>query len=385
MRRLHVLTILAAIALLALLAACEHNTQPKPKGEMPVSVNLLPALVHNLDVTRVRVIVTRGDFSQELDLAIAGSSASGTFTDLEIGTYAIDVEVYEGLNLIATGSGTGTVSPGETTTVHITLHFVDGNLEVVVDWGLPYEDCRRVLLVGNSHTYFNGGVDTHLQALIDAVHPDWNASVSAHTMGGYTLEQHYNDPATLSAIASGGWDLVILQEQSSRPMNDPALFYQYSVLLSDAISQAGALTGFYMTWAWRNNPEMYEPVRDAYYYIGAYLDALVAPAGVAWHNASADTLDFSLYAPDNYHPSLQGTYLVACLMLARIWNMNPIGNSYIPAGISTAEAAYLQVLAWTTVQEEHARSAPSHKLPPSTPLWHPLPDPDAVQRALLAS
>ncbi len=363
------------LAILALLTACQHNpSNPTEKGDLPISINLAPAIAHNLQVSLVRVTITKGDYTDQLDLPIAGSTAEGIFEDLEIGTYAIDVDMFDDSLLIATGSGTGMVRPGETTTVYITLHFVPGGLEIVVNWGLPYADSRRVLFVGNSHTYYNGGVDVHLQSLINAAHPEWNAVVDAQTMGGYTLEQHYNDQNTLNAIAGGDWDLVILQEQSSRPMNYPDLFYQYSTLLNGVINASGAMTGFYMTWAWRNNPEMYEPIRDAYNYIGAYLDALVIPAGVAYHNASYDTLSFNLYATDNYHPSLYGTYLVSCLMLAGIWNVNPIGNSYIPAGIDAPSAAYLQSLAWETVQAESSKARPV--LPPETPAWlYPVPQP----------
>lgn len=360
--------LLFALLLLTLMACEHHHTNPPDKGRMPVEINLEPAVAHGFNVTQVEVTITRGDFSDQMDLPITGNTASGTFEDLEIGSYAIDVGVFEDSTLIAAGSGTGTVRPGETTTVYITLHFVPGGLEVVVNWGLPYEESRRVLLVGNSHTYFNNGVDTHLQLLMNAIHPEWNVVVEDRTVGGYTLEQHYNDANTLNAIRTGNWDLVILQEQSSRPMNDPDLFYQYSILLNDVINQAGALTGFYMTWAWKNNPEMYVPIRDAYYYIGAYLDAPVVPAGVAYHNALDDSLAFNLYAPDNYHPSLYGTYLVACLMLAEIWNVNPVGNSYYPAGIAATEAAYLQNLAWTTVQQENAKQKAWPKpLPPLLP------------------
>jgi hypothetical protein len=340
--------------LLLALCACEPNTPPAQIGDMPIRISLTPAIAHGYTVTSVVVTITKGDFSDQQELAITGSNAEGTFADLEVGTYAIDVNVYDEDNLIATGSGYGTVTPGETTTVHITLQFVHGGLEVVVGWGLPYEDCRRVLLVGNSHTYYNGGVDTHLQALINAVHPEWNAVIQDCTVGGYTLENHYNDANTLNTIRDGDWDLVILQEMSSRPMNDPDLFYQYAEMLSSSISEAGALTGFYMTWAWRNNPEMYMPVRDAYYYIGAFLDALVAPAGVAFYNARQLHDCPDLIATDNYHPSLYGTYLVSCVMLAEIWNVNPVGNSYIPLGITADEALFLQQVAWDTVLGERS-------------------------------
>lgn len=339
--------------ILILFTACarkHHPTQPTNLGKMPISMNLSPALQHGFNVTRVNVRITKGDFTQTMDMVIDSTTANGTFTNLEMGTYAIDVSVYDNTLLIATGQGTGTVSPGQTTTVYITLQFVPGGLEIVISWGLPYEECRRVLFVGNSHTYYNGGVNTHVQNLLNAVHPEWNAVIQACTVGGYTLENHFNDPTTINTIQNGDWDLVFLQEQSSRPMNDPQLFYQYSAALDSVITHNGGLTGFYMTWNWKNNPEMYLPIRDAYNYIGAYLDAIVAPCGIAFHNSVLADSTINLYAPDNYHPSLYGTYLASCTFLAAIWGINPQYNPYIPVGIDPAIAAYLQNIAWSTVQ-----------------------------------
>lgn len=340
--------------LMAVLTACSsQQTQVQETGKMPVNIDLGPAAQLGLEISAVRVTITKGDFVQQMNLTISGNMASGTFLDLELGTYAIDVGVYEGETLIATGSGTGTVTPGDNTTVYITLHFVPGGLEVVVNWGLPYEESRRVLMLGNSFTYYNGGVNTHLQAMLNSIHPEWNTVVSAITGGGYRLEDHYNDDTTLYTIASGNWDLVILQEQSSRPMNDPERFYQYSTLLHNAIAQAGASTGFFMTWAYQGNSYMYEPIRDAYDYIGAYLDALVLPAGVAFHTNDQMTNPINLYDTDGQHPSLNGTYLVACVMLAGIWNINPTGMAYCPAGIDPLTASTLQQIAWVTVLDHN--------------------------------
>ncbi|MDZ4181325.1 MAG: hypothetical protein U1B83_00505 [Candidatus Cloacimonadaceae bacterium] len=330
-----------------------HHTLPPQTGDLPIRMNLAPAAAYNLEVTQVRVTITKGDFSRMMDLMINGSMAEGVFLDLEPGSYAIDVQVFDGITLIATGQGNAMVSPAQTVTVYITMQFVPGGLEIIVGWGLPYENSRRVLMVGNSHTYFNGGVDNHLEAMLAAVHPEWNVVVDAQAPGGYTLENHYNDPASIAAIQNGDWDLVILQEQSSRPQLFPDLFFDYAELLNTVIRQSGAQTGFYMTWAWRNNPEMYVPVRDAYRYIGAYLDAPVVPAGIAFYNADAIPAIPNLYAPDNYHPSIFGSYLVACLMLGKIWNISPVGNPYDPDGIDALSATLIQQLAWDTLQTEY--------------------------------
>lgn len=324
---------------------------PDQTGEMPILMNLAPATTQNINVSSITVTITNGDFSETQQMAIAGNQASCLFSELEPATYAIDVWVYDDSLLIATGQGTGTVTPGQSTTVYITLQFVPGSLEIIVDWGDSWEAARRVLLVGNSHTYFNGGVDLHLRYLVTEARPDWDVTINARTMGGYTLENHFNDPTTISTISDGDWDLVILQEQSSRPMTDPPLFYQYATALDSVITASGADTGFYMTWAWRNNPEMYEPIRDAYNYIGAFVDGMVAPAGIAYYNSSQIDPTLNLYAPDNYHPSLEGTYLVACTMLASIWDINPVGLVYAPPEIDPATALYLQQIAWQAVSE----------------------------------
>lgn len=339
------------MALGLLLSACHKpSTAPQAQGNLPLNINLAPALQHGFEISLVRVTITKGSFCQTLNLQINGSSAEGTFENLEIGTYAILVEVFEGSTLIATGYGTATVKPSQNTVVHITLQFEPGSLEVVVSWGLPYQDCRRILLVGNSYTYGNNGLNSHLQALINAAEPTWNVNVSICAAGGYTLQNHYNDPNTIGMINTGNWDLVIMQEQSSRPVTDPQLFYQYATQLNQVINQAGALSGFFMTWAYQNNPEMYLPLRNAYQYIGACLDAIVAPAGTAFYNASQMPNAPNLYDSDNSHPNIYGTYLTACTMLAKIWNINPIGNSYLPATIEPRTAELLQTIAWDTVR-----------------------------------
>lgn len=343
--------LLLILVLCLILTACSKSTtSPVDTGEMPIRMNLEPALNQGFNVSQVRVTIQKGDFSAEMYLGISGNIASGTFIDLEPGTYAIDVLVYDGDTLIATGQGTGTVEPAQTTTVYITLQFVPGALDIQVTWGLPYENCRKVLLVGNSYTYYNGGVDAHLEQLLAAAAPSWDVDVASITLGGATLEEHLQNTAGIYEIEHGDWDLVILQEQSTRPMNDPDAFYSAATALHNIISQSGALTGLYMTWARQNYPEMYNPISEAYNYLGACLDALVVPAGDGFHYASTLYPTLNLYDSDNSHPSLQGTYLVACIMLAKIWNINPYGNSYYPPAMDVMTAGLIQELAWNTVQ-----------------------------------
>ncbi len=342
--------LLVLVVCLGIQACSTSPTATESDGEMPIRMNIEPALNLGFNVSLVRVAIQKGSYQAQMDLSISGNIATGTFPNLEPGTYAIDVAVYEGANIIATGQGTGTVIPDQTTIVNITLQFVPGALDIHVTWGLPYEDSRRVLLIGNSYTYYNGGVDTHLEQLLTAAAPDWNVEVSSITMGGATLEDHLQNPLTVYEIETGDWDLVILQEQSTRPMSDPDQFYASATALHDIIAQSGALTGLYMTWARQNNPAMYAPISGAYNYLGACLDDLVIPAGEGFHHAISLYPMLNLYDSDYSHPSLQGTYLVACIMMAKIWDINPMGNRYYPQGLDALTASLIQELAWNTVQ-----------------------------------
>jgi hypothetical protein len=89
------------------------------------------------NITRVSVSISRGTYADSMDLVISGESASGTFTNLLIGAYAISVKIYDGTTLIGTGSGEATIAIGEPSTVRITVTFFSGDLEVIVDWNNP--------------------------------------------------------------------------------------------------------------------------------------------------------------------------------------------------------------------------------------------------------
>ncbi len=123
------------------LLSCSHKSSPtEPQETADLSVNMLlkPAKENGYNVTRVHVRISRSTFVDSMDLTINGESASGTFTDLKVGTYQIEVWVYEDTTLIATGSGTGEVKAGQTVNVTITVTFLTGNLGVTVNWGNDY-------------------------------------------------------------------------------------------------------------------------------------------------------------------------------------------------------------------------------------------------------
>lgn len=350
-----VLFFLVLAFLMLLVTGCsndsQHITNPEQKGKIPILMNLQPAYDYGYNVTRVSVTISRNEFFQTQDLVLEPPTAHGTFSNLLPGLYSISVSVYQDTLLIATGVGFGDVIPGHDTTANITLHLVTGNLTVTVDWGTTIPPIpKKILFIGNSHTYYNGGVDVHVLGLVQAAHPEWNIQTSQITEGGATLNNHYTNQNTINAITLGDYDLVVLQEQSSRPVDAPSLFYESVLNLDNVIRQSGAQTGLYMTHGWQNRPDMADSVAYAYTYIGTQVGALVCPAGLAWQHSIETNAHTLLYDFDGLHPSQYGTYLTSCVIYASIWHQNPIGNPYVGNLVITEEVKlFLQRMAWETV------------------------------------
>ncbi len=210
----------------------------------------------------------------------------------------------------------------------------------------------RVLFIGNSYTYFNGGIEAHLQSFVESAHPDYHFEAESITGGGYTLEMHYNTDSTLEDIANGNWDYVVLQEQSTRPVENPTLFYQYATLLDSVITRADSGTAFFMTWARQNDPAMIEELAAAYDSIGVQLDAVVCPVGRAWQNSLEENPLLILHSGDGSHPNVYGTYLAVCVFYACLFDESPVGVEYVNDEQITAEQRdFLQTIAWQTVLE----------------------------------
>jgi hypothetical protein len=80
----------------------------------------------------------------------------------------------------------------------------------------------------------------------------------------------------------------------------------------------------------------------------------VVPAGLAFAQSIAKRPDLNLYVADKRHPSLMGTYLAACTVVASVYKLNPVGLKYT-AGLPPDVATHLQTVAWETSQAFHAK------------------------------
>lgn len=223
-----------------------------------------------------------------------------------------------------------------------------------------------MLFIGNSYTYYN-----NLPSLVSNIALSFGDTVNAEssTPGGASLFGHTNNSSTLSKINQQPWDYVVLQEQSQKPSLSPSFVssnvFPYATQLVDAIYLNNSCTEplFYMTWGRKNgdasNCIAYPPVctylgmqqrlRESYLEMGVTNSASVSPVGLAWKNFMEIDSITNLYAADESHPSIYGSYLAACTFYASLFRKSPIGSTFIPNQIDTTTANLIQNVASKTV------------------------------------
>ncbi|MCE1165308.1 MAG: T9SS type A sorting domain-containing protein [Bacteroidetes bacterium] len=225
-------------------------------------------------------------------------------------------------------------------------------------------DITRVLFVGNSYTYVND-----LPTLFSNLSLSGGRFVvtGMSAPGGYMLENHMTNETTLNLIKQGGWDFVVLQEQSQAPTIEHYRYnsmYPSAVFLDSLIRINNLHTCFFMTWGRQNGGQqcidsfcspvftdffhMQDSLKSAYTEISSRLNAVLCSAGEAWRRARTLQPGIDLWDSDESHPSLKGSYLVACVFYAKLFNASPVGLNYT-GGLIPADALFLQQCAAQTV------------------------------------
>ena len=206
----------------------------------------------------------------------------------------------------------------------------------------------KALFVGNSFTARND-LPGMVAALASAAGGELDHRLIS--AGGASLRMHWNKGEAQRAIRAGGYDYVVLQEQSTLPVKNPRRMHENVRLFDAEIRGAGATTVLYMTWARRHAPEAQRAITEAYTAIGRELGATVVPVGVAWEKFLRDHERPVLHDRDGSHPTPAGTYLAACVFFASLFRRTPVGQTADVEGLTRADATLLQRTAWATAKE----------------------------------
>ncbi len=234
------------------------------------------------------------------------------------------------------------------------------------------EPIRSILWVGNSFFYYNNSMHGHYNELANAADPGGKYRGTSVTISGSGLDWH--DMASLLradgigkySFAPGNkivfnkpgkqFDAVIMMDCSQCPIHPQLSGAFHATVKKDAeiVAKYGARPVLFMSWAYKDAPEMTAQLAEQYTRAGNANDALVIPAGLAFAKAIAKRPALELYQPDLRHPTLAGTYLAACTSYAALEKKSPVGNKY-NAGLDPELAAFLQGVAAETLREYYGQ------------------------------
>lgn len=239
---------------------------------------------------------------------------------------------------------------------------------IATAWGQNEKDSVRILYIGNSYTYYNKLYQT-VQDIAANIARDHRMKLAykAYTPGGCTFKKHLQNKDVLETIRKGGWDYVVLQEQSSAPAMPTAIVqketYPYARQLDSLIHvhNPKAKVIFYMTWGHKDGCQkkiknyplintysgMQERLITSYLEMAYENNAFCAPVGLAWKRVREERPYCTLYAPDASHPSVLGSYLAANVIFATIYQ-SPYQTS-CTNGLEPELAEYIQQVAQQTV------------------------------------
>jgi len=231
---------------------------------------------------------------------------------------------------------------------------------------------KTVLYIGNSFFYYNNSLHNHVLKLANAADPSAHYLATSATISGSGLNWHdveslfSADGMASYSFAPGNkvvmntrnkkFDAAIMMDCSQCPVHPQLKPFFTEAAAKDAaiVRKHGADPVLFMSWAYADMPEMTEQLAEAYTTAGNANNMLVIPAGLAFARAKKEQPDLVLNVEDKRHPTLAGTYLAACTVLASVYQRSPVGNPY-HAGLDDKTAAFLQNIAWETVQDYYGK------------------------------
>jgi hypothetical protein len=221
---------------------------------------------------------------------------------------------------------------------------------------------KKILFVGNSLSFFNEGVETHVKKLAASADPPIELEVESAQESAATIEYYWEYYGIPDLIRDGDYDVVVIQ--SDLPETTEETFKDYAKRFDALIDELDTELILFMGWdyerlGWISQEEI-NRIHDE---VAEELDIKIAPVGQAMEYVEQQHPEIALLSSDAEHPTVHGTYLAAITIYSTLFDRSPVGLSYRPVepegmlflrwpegGVTEEEAAILQQIAWDTVQ-----------------------------------
>lgn len=234
----------------------------------------------------------------------------------------------------------------------------------------PARPGDHILFLGNSYTFFNR-MPAMVKAMADSkgLRPD----IHLHAAPAASFRSHWNDDSARRKLGDTAWNFVVLQDQSATPILAPEQTMEFGGKWCARIRESHGIPVLFLTWGKKDasgvpDPQEQKALLDTYLKLACREKAAVAPVGIAWGNCLKRHPGISLYQADGQHPTVEGSYLTACVTYCTLFGKSPVGlpgklslKGVLLCSIPADRARKLQTVAMDTCRQLFA--APAGKRP----------------------
>lgn len=225
----------------------------------------------------------------------------------------------------------------------------------------PPADTLKVLFIGSSYTHY-----FDLPGMFEQLARNAGKTVFVDRIlfGGQHLTDLCRNTEVSAKIKTAQWDYVSLQGGSGNLVY-PELWPQCvgsgldCLCLRISSNCETSIPVYFMPWAFKDGVTWVEGYTDTYEVMQQKIydetlsmaesrDLMIAPVGMAWKSVIAFKPEMDLFDPDKSHPSLEGSYLAACVFFSTLFQEALDDNPFY-GGLPEEDALYLQSAASTEV------------------------------------
>ena len=227
---------------------------------------------------------------------------------------------------------------------------------------------QNVLIIGNSYTYTND-----LPSVLESISEDMDRAprIQSFARGGYSMQDHLKDSLCLKYVQKGGYDVVVLQDQSVLPIlvgtteGIPVLSAMVEMVNMVRQYNPDARVIIEITWGRKTGHDIipryfqkdkyascfatYESMQDALSRAirneATLLKTEIADVGTPWSKVKNGTSGIELYNMDGSHPSYAGTYLAASVLYTAIYR-DKIRADVFSGRLTNADAKVIKKAVW---------------------------------------
>ena len=229
---------------------------------------------------------------------------------------------------------------------------------------LSSQEPVKILFIGSSYFNYNN-LPEIFQKLSEEAGED--VYIDQYMPSGLFLSDHAESSVTRAKIKSNTWDYVVLQgvgvvmaypDSITKNPFQPAM---RSLKKSIERNNPNSTTIYCLPWAFEDGMTWKAGWTDGYKEMQGkiirntidyteQMEFIIAPVGVAWSSVLKEK-DYPLHylhLTDWNHPTMKGSYLMACVLYSSIFQKSSVSISYI-SGLDPAEALYFREMASKTV------------------------------------